>query len=188
MPLVVDELCILVAANWSHCGIFLLTWSAWWLLRCCLGMKWDLCFCCLCLSLWRVHARGWFSMCLCHFGLVIVIFCALPCDPQRGLVEAQRSAMLPGYKNVQVSQSEVAALPAWHYKCAILRGKCPQSPRCDHTSLLGGLCWLTGVSAKYGTDMISWQRPPSQPTFPPLYLCLFSAGISLCHSSPSLCS
>lgn len=67
--------------------------------------------------------------------------------------------------------AEVAASPAWHYRCAILRGKCPPSPRCDHTSSLGGLCWLTGVSAKYGTHMISWPRPPPSPSRPPVYLC-----------------
>lgn len=91
----------------------------------------------------------------------------------------------------------VAASPAWHYKCAILRGKCPPSPRCDHTSLLGGLCWLTGVSEKYDTDMISWWRDPPPPLPPPplpwfippcCSVCLFSAGISHHHSSLSLSS
>lgn len=88
----------------------------------------------------------------------------------------------------------VAASPAWHYKCAILRGKCPPSPRCDHTSLLGGLCWLTGVSAKYGTDMISWPRDPhhhpshSLSLCVPLCLSVQCCGISLHHSSPSLSS
>lgn len=56
-----------------------------------------------------------------------------------------------------VSSSVDTAFPTWHYKYTILRGKSPSSLRCDHTSSLGGLCWLMGrgVRAKYSTDMIS---------------------------------
>lgn len=79
----------------------------------------------------------------------------------------------------------VSIVAAWHYKCAILREECPLSPRCDHTSSVGGLWWLTGVSANYGTDMISWSVPPTPCSSACLCLsvCL-SAGVPLHHSPP----
>lgn len=45
--------------------------------------------------------------------------------------------------------------------------------------LLGGLCWLTGLSSQYGTDMISFQWP---------LLCLSLCLPLLHHSSLSLSS
>lgn len=128
-------------------------------------------------------------MCLCHSCEVVYMYvyiyiyifahsCAV-CST--GLLRLKGQPCCGAIKMCRSVSAVVAASPAWHYKCAILRGKCPPSPRCDHTSLLGGLCWLTGVSAKYGTDMISWPWPPT-PTL------LHGLSMSVCLSSPSLIS
>ena len=172
-PLVENELCVLVG-GWLkplwHFS-FTLTWRAWWLSRWCLDMKWDavvlLLPSCFFLSVMRkceslvsrVRTRS-------HFFFL--------CTPVWSTTMARWGKGQPCCRAIKMCRSvgaEVAASPAWHYRCAILRGKCPPSPRCDHTSSLGGLCWLTGVSAKYGTDMISWPRPPPSPSRPPVYLC-----------------
>lgn len=129
----------------------------------------------------HTYVRGRFTCVCAACGVFLLFFLVHSCVIHNdGPVEAQRSAVLSG--NKKCAGQSAAALPAWHYKCAILRGKRPPSPRCDHTSSLGGLCWLTGVSAKYGTDMISWPRPPTAPpdlpTNPLPYLSVCSALVS----------
>lgn len=164
-----DELCILVGADWSRCGIFLrLTWRAWWLPRWCLPMKWVPPQC-ACTCAWC--AQGVSFTCVCFTAASASLF------EQERPVETQRSAMLSG-------SEKIATFPAWHYKCAIFRRKRPPCLRCDRTSLLDGplLTHLTrtNMAHVWYNDRDS-PLPTALPSNPFIVVCSLLASCSITH-------